>query len=270
MRHIFTKAAALSWCCLVASTCLAADRELSVGLGAGLTPQFEGSKAYRFFPLGSFRYADERISVTTSGPGLEVDLVPSRKLDIGPVVRAGFGRKGGIDDAVVKLLPRVGTAIEVGGFIASGIPLKVLGADDPSILTLKLEAVQDIASGHKGALVSSSVGLVRPLGARTTLIANAGLTYASRRYMQAFFGVTAADALRTRLPTYQPGGGIKDITLTAVTNIKLGDPDSSRWALTVIASAKRLVGPAADSPIVTLRGTPNQGFLGVVASYAFF
>jgi MipA family protein len=190
-------------------------------------------------------------------------------LTLCPHAKAEFGRKGGIDDPVVRLLPRVDTGVEVGGFIATGLPLKVLGVDDPTILTIKLSAVQDIASGHKGALITGSLGAVRP-GKRLTLIGSASLTYASGNYMSAFFDVTSTASVLSGLPAYRASAGIKDIGLTGIANIRLGDPDSGNWSLTTIASGKRLLGDAAASPIVRLRGTPTQVFLGLSLNYRIF
>jgi MipA family protein len=248
----------------------AEEAKLSLGVGGGVAPQFEGSKAYKAIPFATLRYEDENISVATNGPGLEIDFVPSRKLDLGLIVKAEFGRKGGIDDPLVRLLPRVGTGVEVGGFIATGLPLKVLGAEDPTILTVKLSAVQDIASGHKGALITSSFGAVRPIGKRMTLIGSASLTYASRNYMNAYFDVTPAASALTGLAPYRAAAGLKDVGLTAIANVKLGDPDTGNWSLTTIVSGKRLLGDAAASPIVRLRGTPTQAFFGLALNYRIF
>ncbi len=252
------------------ATAQESDRKLTLGLGAGLTPEFEGSKSYKVIPFGAVRYEDENISVSTIGPGFEVDIIPSRRIDFGPIVRADFGRKGGIDDPIVRLLPRVGTGIEIGAFIGTGLPLTVAGVDDPTILTVQLSGTQDIASGHKGSQVSGSFGAVRPIGERVTVVGSASLTWASRNYMGAFFDVTPAAATLSGLPTYRARSGIKDFGLTAITNIQLGQERGKGWSATAILSGKRLVGSAADSPIVRQRGTPNQGFFGLSLNYQFF
>jgi MipA family protein len=245
-------------------------RKLTIGLGAGLAPEFEGSKSYKIIPIALVRYEDEDIAASTTGPGIEVDVIPSRKLDFGPILKADFGRKGGIDDPVVRLLPRVGTGIEVGAFIATGLPLEVAGVDDPTILTIKLSGTQDIASGHKGAQISGALGAVRPLGERVTLIGSASLTWASRNYMGAFFDVTPAASVVSGLPVYRASGGLKDFGLTAVTNVQLSAQPGKGWSATAIVSGKRLIGDAAQSPIVRLRGTRNLGFLGLSLNYQIF
>jgi MipA family protein len=240
-------------------------RDISVGLGAGIAPEYEGAKKYKVIPFAALQIEDEWGSVSLRGPGIEVDLVPSRKLDAGPVVRYNFGRKGGISDPAVRLLPRVSGSVEAGGFVGTGLPLSVLGSDDPAILTVRVSAVTDVGSGHKGALYDGSIGFVRPFGDAVTVIGSLTATYASTNYMQAFFGVAAAGAAASGLAAYTPSSGLKDISATLVANTKLG----GKWSVITVASYSRLVGDAAKSPIVTTTGSRNQAFGGVALSYTF-
>jgi MipA family protein len=240
-------------------------RDNSVGLGVGIAPDYEGAKKYRLIPFAAFYYEADWGSITANGPGLEVDLVKSRKLDAGPILRYNFGRKGSISDVAVRQLPRVSDTIEAGAFIGSGLPLSVLGSEDPTILTARISAVTDTGSGHDGTVADVSLGLVRPVSDRVTAIASVSATYASRNYMTSFFGVSPTGAALSGLPAYAPGAGFKDIGATIVVDTKI----SNRWSVSVVSSYSRLVGKAADSPVVDLRGTPNQAFGGFTLNYLF-
>jgi outer membrane scaffolding protein for murein synthesis (MipA/OmpV family) len=83
--------------------------------------------------------------------------------------------------------------------------------------------------------------------ADTSWTAGATLTFAGDRYLQTWYGVNAAQSQRSGLPVYEPGNGLRDLTLYASTRQRV----ASRWVLLVGASATRLLGPTLDSPLVT-------------------
>lgn len=86
----------------------------------------------------------------------------------------------------------------------------------------------------------------RMLWPRTTLSASAGLTLAGDRHMQSFWGVNAAQALRSGYPEYTPRAGVRDLSL----GIGVRSEVHRHWAVLGGVGVTRLLGPAADSPIV--------------------
>ena len=87
----------------------------------------------------------------------------------------------------------------------------------------------------------------------------AGATYASDDYMSEFFGVSAVQSANAGLPVFGADAGIKNVTLSLSSGF---DIDES-WVIGARIIYSRLVGDAADSPIVDQRGSANQITVGV-------
>lgn len=236
---------------------------VKIGIGAGVSPDYEGADEYRAIPFPSFSWESDLFTLRTRGPGLEADFVPSKAFGLGPILRYDFGRDD-VDDAVVALLPAVEGSLEAGGFAEMAFPVGQL-MDGPVLATARLEATQGLGDdGHGGLEAKGSVGLLIP-GDPLTVGANLNVTWADDDYMRAYFGVTAAGAAASGLPVFAPDAGIKDVGASLFASYDLNEA----WAVTMIASYTRLVGDAADSPIVTQRGTENQFFGGLGLSYTF-
>src|SRR4051794_32124744 len=92
---------------------------LTVGVGAAILPDYEGSNDYRIIPAGAIRGQYHGISFSTRGTYLYVDVIPqSGKIDfdVGPIAGVRFNSRRNIDDPIVKLLPKRKRAIDVGCF----------------------------------------------------------------------------------------------------------------------------------------------------------
>lgn len=236
---------------------LAVAEPTRIGVGAVLTPQYEGSDAFTVRPAPSFAFSFGSVRVTSNGPGVAADLISTRGIDAGPILRYNFGRDpSNIDNAAVKALPKIDGSIEAGGFAQIGYPI-VPG----TFLTGRVEVIQGLGGGHGGLTAQGSVGVVRP-GETVTFGVAAAATYADKDYMSSFFGVGAGSA--SGLAAYSPGGGMKDVGLRAFASYNLTD----NWSLTGFAGITQLVGPAADSPIVST-GSKTQSVIGLGVSYTF-
>ncbi len=258
---------------ICASTALAADIEetaapvsdwsLSVGIGGGLAPDYEGADEYKAIPLPLFDLRYNGMALRTSRFGLEADLVPGEAFQAGPILRYNTGRDSDVKDEVVRLLPEVGAAAELGAFAATGLPLSVLGMDSPSIVTARIGFIQGQSGGHEGLTIDGSLGLVTPVSDQLTIISALSATWMSNTYADSFFGVTPAGSAASGLAAFDPGSGIKDVGVTLIGSYEVTDA----WSVTGIASYTRLLGDAADSPVVSQRGSANQLFGGLGISY---
>lgn len=228
-----------------------------LGVGAVLTPQYQGSDKFTVRPAPSFAFSLGSVRVTWNGPGVAADLISTRGIDAGPILRYNFGRNpDNIDNAAVKALPKIDGSVEAGAFAQIGYPIAT-----GTFLTGRVEVIQGLGGGHGGLTAQGSVGLLRP-GDTVTLGVAASATYADKDYMQSFFGVGAGSA--SGLGAFSPDGGVKDVGLRAFANYNLTDS----WSLTGFAGLSQLVGPAADSPIVGT-GSKTQSIIGVGVSYTF-
>ena len=80
----------------------------------------------------------------------------------------------------------------------------------------------------------------------TTATFSTLLTVAGDRYLQTYFGISPEQAARTAYPVYTPPFGLRDISLVASLHSELGP----RWVMLGGLTVTRLLGPAADSPLV--------------------
>lgn len=233
--------------------------QTTVGLGAILVPQFEGSSEYTARVAPSFSFKNDKISVRSVGPGLEADLLSSLAVDAGPILRYNFGRSGAsIDNAQVSALPDIDGGLELGGYAQVNVPL----GGFKTFLSPRISIVQGVQGGATGTQMEAGVGLLRLQG-DWTLGARATTTYANADYMDTNFGVGAGSA--SGLAAFSAGAGIKDAGLSLFANYKINE----QFSITGVAGYKVLMGDAASSPIVSVAGSEEQMFVSVGVSFGF-
>ena len=107
--------------------------------------------------------------------------------------------------------------------------------------------------------------LVVPVTPQLTLSGGPRTTIVSGAANAPYFSVTPTQSAASGLPVYDAGGGFYSV----------GAGDQARyqwtpqWASHVFLEYARLTGDAADSPVVSLRGSRDQLQLGVGVSYSF-
>jgi outer membrane scaffolding protein for murein synthesis (MipA/OmpV family) len=230
----------------------------TLGIGAAATPEFEGSKDYRIIPVAAVRGQYHGIEIMSRGAYLYVDFIPrTGKLDFdgGPAIGARFGRNDHLKDPIVDLLPTRKTAIEVGAFAGVGVH----GLTNPyDHLALRVDVLTDVANAHKSTVFGPSLEFSTPLSRRTYASANLGAEFVSAKFNQYYFGITPADSLASGLPAYAPGGGMKNWKAGLMLNQSITGDLLGGLSVFGFAQYSRLVGDARRSPIVTMRGSPNQ------------
>ncbi len=235
-----------------------------LGLGPVIAPDYEGSNNYNIdaVPAISLRYRN-LIEVDNN----EVKVIAFRRLltsgtdasggsiRVGPLVRIDFGRSAG-DSPDLKGMGNVGTSLELGAFVAY---TTAGGA------RIRLRARHDVVSGHGGGLVSADYAQPFIRTERFVLSGTVAGTWTTGKYMRSFFGVTPVQAAASGYPVFTPGSGFKDINggLNALYQI------SPQWSVVADANYKRLLGGAADSPIVRIAGSPNQMAYSAFVVYSF-
>ena len=83
--------------------------------------------------------------------------------------------------------------------------------------------------------------------------------------MSDYFGIDAADARRSGLDQHDADAGFKDIAIGGAVLHDL----TERLQVGLLARYARLVGDAADSPIVDDEGSANQFFAGLLVGVRF-
>jgi len=220
---------------------------LSIGLGGGVSPDYEGSNDYEF-GFGPNISASWRDTIFYRGKSLGVNIIRKKNLKAGLIAARAAKRKEDDNDKL-EGLGDVDSGIEVGGFVSyRNKPWR-----------FKAEARQEVDSGHEGALVELSVGTNLPF-AKPLVFVELGTTLASDDYMESFFGVDTQQSANSGLKKYNADAGIKDVNLS----ISAGYPLTDRWRVAVMVEYKRLLGDAADSPIVDDK---NQFVAGLGLTY---
>ena len=226
-----------------------ADRKwtLNIGVAAGFSPDYEGSNEYDF-GFGPNISASWRNTIFYKGKSLGANLIQKKNLKAGLIVAKASGRDEDDNDKL-EGLGDVDSGIEVGGFVSY----------KTKPLRFKAEARQEVDSGHEGALVELSVGSDLPF-VKPLVYVELGTTWASDDYMENFFAIDSQQSSNSGLQRYNADAGFKDVNIS----ISVGYPINNRWRIGATAEYKRLLGDAADSPIVDDK---NQFVAGLGLSY---
>ncbi len=222
-----------------------------IGGGGAYAPDYEGSDDYEFkpFPFASIVYDD---FIFVEGTSLGANLLNYEGLKAGPIVRYSGGRDED-DNNALDGLGDVDDSIEVGGFVGYEI----------GIWSAAMTVTQDVAGGHEGLLAEMSTGVTVPLSDTVSSSIEASASWADSNYMDAFFGVSGAQSARSGYARHEADAGFKDVGLAVGLNYMVTE------TITVSGRAeyKKLLGDAADSPIVKDEGSDDQFFTGMFLTY---
>lgn len=244
---------------------------VTVALGVGYLPDYEGSDDYRFIPAGAIRASIDGFDIHTSGTALYMDVIRKRpgqsvKFDFGPIVGVRLNRTGKIKDDRVDELPDRKAAIELGGFAG----VTTYGVTNPyDSLSFKLNAVKDVGNAHESTVISPEVSFSTPLSTRFYLSASASADWAGGGYADYYFSVTPADSLASTLPVYDADGGFKSWKLGLLGNASLSGDLRRGFSLFGMANYSHLAGDFADSPLVEDRGSASQWLLAAGLGYSW-
>lgn len=233
-----------------------------ISIGAFAKPDYAGSDDYDAAPLlaGKVNYGD--YYVETKGLGLRANISSLNSVEFGPAIAYRFGRDDDVDNARVKRLREIDDAFEAGAFIK--VPFNgVLKPRDQ--VAFSIDALTDISGAHDGTLVSFGTSYSYSPADQWRLTTSLSATYADDDFMESYFSVDTDNAARSDLSAYHAEGGFKDVGVALIGNYQMTD----RWGLTAIAGYTKMLGDAADSPIVNQEGNDNQFMGGLGLSYSF-
>lgn len=236
---------------------------LHVALGAAgvYRPEYKGSNDYEAAPLPfvGFRYGRGDFYISLEGPALRANILPGGWLEAGPVLAYERGRDDEIKNLTVRRLGEIDAAVNAGVFVRKRFDLA--GGE----LKIGAEALTDTGKAHEGVLASFSLDYDRALGERWTVGASLSTTWADRKYMQTYYGVSGAGALASGLSPYAADKGFENVEIGATLRYRIND----RWSALAHGGYTRLVDSAADSPIVAREGSADQGQFALALFYSF-
>lgn len=223
-----------------------------LALGIGSVPEFPGASDRQAVPAVLGRISLGGSTLRLQGNSFQLDLMPKDSAwAMGPMLIPRLGRDNDVSDPVIKTLRPIRRGVAAGAFAQyswSGL------FDAEDALSVGVEAL----GASTGAYGRASLGYQwAPVG-DLRFNAGLGLGLASSKYLRTWFNIDADNAGRSGLPVYAGGSGLN----TASVNLGASYALPSRWLLIGGVQLNRLVGDAADSPIVRQRGNRGQ------ASYA--
>jgi outer membrane scaffolding protein for murein synthesis (MipA/OmpV family) len=230
------------------------DLIVTIGAGAQVLPRYPGADEIQVTPLPIFglRRDGDPLSFGAADQGSGIDILPSKKIDFGPVVQLQSSRRNKDVGAAVGKVP---FTVEGGAFVQAFVM---------PYLRLRLEGRRGIG-GHDAWVGDVSADFVARDGDRTIFSLGPRVRIADAKYQRTYFGVTPAAAAATGLPVYRPGGGIYEVGVAT----SLTHQFNFTWGMRAFAGYDRLVRDASDSPLVRRYGERNQFSAGLGLSYTF-
>jgi MipA family protein len=228
----------------------------TVGLGGEYKPDYEGSKHSMFSPVPIFAIRRAGSAEQFRGPNdsASIALFDFGNLRAGPAVKFKSARDGN-SYAELNGLGKVNTTVEVGGF------LEYYPVD---WFRTRVEVRQGIG-GHTGIVSDFSADAIIPLNDRFTISAGPRFTVESAKAVEPYFGITSMQSIASGLPIFDAKGGPHSAGAGAQVSYKL----TPKWEVHSYVEYARLLGDAASSPLVKLRGSANETTVGVGVSYSF-
>ena len=248
-----------------------------VGVQVVSAPTYEGganrstslapglSLSYKTSDWGSFGFGDPGIVSWT--------FLDKKDYQLGVYLGADGGRKdkksnrsalgGGGGDDKLKGLGEIKASSELGLQFSTtalgGIPLFINAHRGSGGA---IEVGSNKRKGHGGLQVDVGASLPIPLTKELTFSLSPSVTWASQKYMDAYFGVTPAQAAASSFKQFNAKSGVRKVDL----NLGLDYKITKDWSAQASVGISRLTGSAKNSPI-SAKDTQVTTALG--ASYSF-
>ena len=253
---------------VLASTPAVADEDMpatpgaglhgSIGIGVGSRPEYEGAKDQktRLMPNINLFYGDT-FFLTGMKAGanlLKYQTAQGVSIGAGPLLALRRGRDQG-DNAVLNGLGDIDRALDAGGFVR----FRKQGWQ------ASIDVRQNLTDTDQGATVNFSAGHGMRVSEKLRLRTNLDTTWASSDYMKTFFGIDALQSARSGIARYEAGSGFKHVGVSLMADYSI----NREWAGFATLRYRRLIGDAADSPIVANLGARDQVTANIGIKYRF-
>jgi outer membrane protein len=235
--------------------------EWTVGLGIGVTPDYQGSEDYEAVPLWNILARDlydPNTYVNILGPTLRSNFLAHDNFRLG-VSGQYVGKRDDVDNSQVDAMKSTDDGLLLG--ILLGYDFKL---SNKRVLGLEVDSRWDTADDI-GGLFTLRTYYSTPFGTAWRFRGAVESTYATDDYMDEYFSVDSRDSTRSGLSTFSADEGFKDVALSASLTYRI----TGNWSATGTAKYTRLLGDAEDSPVTDTAGDKNQMFGGLIINYSF-
>ncbi len=233
------------------------DWIVTIGLEGRIVPAWPGASdsklGWSALPLFSVRNAGTPPDFFGPRDSFGFNLINTGMFQFGPALQFINQRKAS-SYTELNGLSNVGYAAQIGAY-ANFWPVPWL--------RLRGEVRQGIG-GETGVTGDVFLDAVVPVG-QWTLSAGPRATFQTAAATSPYFTITQAESGPSGLPAYTAGGGFYSYGAGAQVQYTF----NPTWTAHAFVEYQRLEGSAADSPLVTLRGSPNQWTYGLGATYSF-
>ena len=233
-----------------------------VAAGAVVGNDYEGSETYEIGPAVAARFQYRHLYLQTEGLGAKVNVSPLEGFEFGPRVNYRSGRDDDVENDAVSRMAEIDDAFE-GGAFARLQRTSIFDSNDE--IAFEISALTDLSGTHEGLLVTFGPEYGFQASRKLRLTVGLEGTYADDEYMDTYFGVNPGNLGTSGLSNFRAEGGLKDVGISLMAGYQFNES----WGAVGIAGFNRLLGDAADSPLVAQEGSASQftALLGV--SYRF-
>jgi MipA family protein len=244
--------------CALAFPAVAQDdaepRRTRVSAGIQFTPRYPGADDLQPSPMVNLdrRRGDTPFKFEAPDDGFGIEILQTGGFSFGPI--ASFEDKRSAKD-VGAALPEVDFSLELGA---------VAKYEFGDSFRIRAEVRKGV-TGHEGWIGTAGADWIQRDGDDWLFSIGPRVTWSDNRYQDAWLSVAPADSIPSGLPAYDADGGIQAYGATASFLTQF----SPRWGISAYAKYDRLVGDAADSPIVLQLGSRDQFSGGVALTYTF-
>lgn len=227
------------------------DWSIRVGLAGIYKPEYEGSDKYEVmaFPLVDVIWRD--MVFLNMRDGLGIYVLNRNEFKLALSVGYTFGRNED-DSAYLAGL----------GDIDAGATANAIFNWSPGDLDLSARYEHQFTGEGTGSQIHLRLGYALKLSDKAILQPSVKTTYSSSEYMSAYFGISPVQAATSGLRIYETGAGVKSFGGEVMLILRL----DKRWGIQTMVGYSRLVGDAADSPVVR---DENQFLYFLSVSHSF-
>ena len=227
-----------------------------IGANGGYTPDFEGAEHGTFgaAPIFSIQRPGSADQFHSPRDSASIALIDFGDLRAGPVGKYVSARDQG-SHPELNGLGDVKPAIELGGFIEY-FPVEWFRVRNET---------REGFGGHQGVVSDFSADFIVPVTRAITVSAGPRFTWESTKATDPYFSINTVQAMASGLPVFDANGGAHSAGAGAQLKYRI----NPQWEVHSYVEYDRLLGDAAKSPLVAMRGSVNQTTVGIGASYSF-
>ena len=245
---------------------------ISLGIGLGLSPSYDGSNDYTVFPLPVIRGELGGVGIAPRPAGLALDFIKDAprakvKFAIGPALRVRSDRVNNIQDDVVEAAGRLDRAVEIGPSLGVSFGGLISPVDS---LTISSDVRWDIAGAHEGMVVEPSITYFRPVTRATAVSLSLSTSWVDDSFADTYYSVSPAQSAASGLDEFTADGGFNSAGVNMLIAHDFdGNVLNGGLGAVIIAGYSRQLGDARRTPFTSERGSANQWLIGAGIAYTF-